>query len=238
MKAGFLITVSLLTLVFAGCSTTTPAEAATQREADAKKQAAKKESDAQRESERRKLDAEKEANRRAAEVQRERDKRTAEAQKLQQKYASYTTPQLRLKRQEIAASIPAYYWGTGIAGAIQAGQIEGKKNEVAEIDRELLRRAESGDTTGQKQVWFMVLSDPPGAKIEADGRFMGAAPLIIHYRGNPGANSTVRATPATLERPTLGCSLGTADTSDATVDAPSRISSTWFSRTLLRVGWV
>ena len=134
-----------------------------------------------------------------------------EANKIQQKYASYTTPQLQLKRQELAASIPAYYWGSGIAGAIQAGQIEGKKNQVAEIDRELLRRAESGDTTGQQKVYFLVASEPPGARIEANGKFLGVAPTIVWFTGNLGSTSTLRATPAQLDRPVLGFAQGFTD---------------------------
>jgi S1-C subfamily serine protease len=130
--------------------------------------------------------------------------RKNEEQKKQQKYASYTTPQLQLKRQEIAASIPAWYWGSGIAGAIQAGQIEGRKKDVAEIDRELLRRAESGDKTGQQKVSFILVSDPLGAKIESDGRFLGISPNLITFSGNVGATSTIRVTPATLDRPVMG----------------------------------
>jgi S1-C subfamily serine protease len=130
--------------------------------------------------------------------------RQTDAQKLQKKYASYSTPQLQLKREQVAATIPAWYWGTGLAGAIQGIKIEGKKKEVAEIDRELLRRVESGDRTGQHGVSFIVISDPPGAKIEGDGRFLGIAPTVVTYSGNVGATSTIRATPATLERPWLG----------------------------------
>ena len=136
--------------------------------------------------------------------EREAANRQREAEKTQQKYASYSTPQLLLKRQEIAATIPSWYWGTGLAGAIQAGQIEGKKKQVAEIDRELLRRVESGDRTGQQKVCFIVASDPPGAKIEGDGRFLGVTPRLITYTGNVGANSTFRVTPASLDHPMLG----------------------------------
>jgi S1-C subfamily serine protease len=130
--------------------------------------------------------------------------RQTETQKLQNKYASYTTPQLQLRRNQIAATIPTSYWGTGLVGAIQAGQIEGKKKDVAEIDRELLRRAESGDKTGQQKVAFIVASDPPGAKIEGDGRFFGIAPTVLTFSGNVGATSTLRVTPAMLDRPVLG----------------------------------
>jgi len=135
-------------------------------------------------------------------------RRESGAQKLQKKYASYSTPQLQLKRQEVAAAIPAWYWGSGLAGAIQAIEIDGKKKEVAEIDRELLRRAESGDTTGQRKVTFIVVSDPPGARIEGDGRFLGIAPCVVAFSGNVGATSTIRATPVTLESPRLGFLLG------------------------------
>jgi S1-C subfamily serine protease len=134
----------------------------------------------------------------------EAQKRRTEAQRIQQKYASYTTPELQLRRQEIASTIPAWYWGTGLSGAIQAGQIEGKKKDVAEIDRELLRRAESGDKTGQQRITFIVASDPPGAKIEGDGKFLGIAPNVITFSGNPGATSTLRATPVPLDRPMFG----------------------------------
>ena len=56
--------------------------------------------------------------------------RQTEAERTQQKYVGYTTAQLQLKREEIASSIPSVYWGYGIAGMIQQGQIEGKKKEV------------------------------------------------------------------------------------------------------------
>jgi S1-C subfamily serine protease len=139
-------------------------------------------------------------------------KRDAEMHKIQQRYASYTTPELQLKRQEIAAKIPQYYWGTGLAGAIQSEQIEKKRQTVAEIDRELLRRAESGDTTGQQKLTFIVASTPPGARIEGDGKFLGIAPTVITFTGNLGATSTLRATPATLDRPALGFLQGFSDT--------------------------
>jgi S1-C subfamily serine protease len=154
---------------------------------------------------------EQQAAQRESELHKEAAKRESELDKLKQRYASYTTPQLQLKRQEIAASIPAFYWGTGIAGAIQAGQIEGKKKQVAEIDRELLRRAESGDRTGQHQLCFIVASTPPGARIEADGKFLDIAPAIISFSGDLGATSTLRATPAPLERPALGFLQGVSE---------------------------
>lgn len=127
-----------------------------------------------------------------------------QAEQLQKKYANLTTAQLQLKRQELAASIPAWYWGTGIVGLIQQGQIEGKKKEVAEIDRELLRRAESGDTSAQKKIAFIVLSDPPGARIEVDGRYVGIAPQVLEGSADLGATITIRATPTTLDFPMVG----------------------------------
>ncbi|HEY5912202.1 MAG TPA: hypothetical protein VJA21_16490, partial [Verrucomicrobiae bacterium] len=138
--------------------------------------------------------------------------RSAEANKIQRKYATYTTPQLQLKRQEIAATIPDWYWGTGIAGAIQAGQIEGKKKQVAEIDRELLRRAESGDTAGQQMSHFLAVSTPPGARIEAGGKFLGITPIMVSFTGHPGAQHNLQATPATLDIPVLGYAYGFKET--------------------------
>lgn len=143
--------------------------------------------------------------------------RATEVQKIQQKYASYTTPQLQLRRQEIASAIPVWYSGTGLAGAIQQAQIEGKKKEVADIDRELLRRAESGDTTGQQKVNILVVSTPPGARIESDGKFLGIAPTVVTFTGNSGATARLQATPAALDRPALGFVHGYND--DLVLDA-------------------
>jgi S1-C subfamily serine protease len=134
--------------------------------------------------------------------------RQSEAQKLQRRYATYSTPQLRLKRQEIAASIPSWYWGTGIAGMIQQGQIEGRKNDLAEIDRELLRRAESGDQPGRRSVSFLVVSDPLGARIELDGQYHGITPNVITGAVDVATTLKIRVTPASLDRPTLGFVMG------------------------------
>jgi len=155
-------------------------------------------------------------------------KRGADSHRIQQKYADYTTPQLQLKRQEIAATIPSYYWGTGLAGAIQSAQIENKKKNVAEIAREILRRSESGDTTGQQKVNIIVASTPPGARIESNGKFIGIAPTVITFTGNFGASSTIRATPAELDRPLLGIVQGFTETGGNLAADPAFIGTVEF----------
>jgi S1-C subfamily serine protease len=146
--------------------------------------------------------------------------------KVQNKYSGCTTAQLQLERQQVAASIPAWHWGYGIMGAIQESKIASRQQELADIDRELLRRAESGDTTAQNKISFLVVSDPPGAKIEVDGRFFGVAPRVIEGSADVTTVSTIQATPAPLDVPVLGFFTGYTNTG-------SRISAD-----LSCMGWV
>ncbi len=68
-----------------------------------------------------------------------------------------------------------------------------------------------GSIRVQKKVSFLVVSDPPGARIEADGHLLGIAPESVWWRGPEGGIWRIRATPAALDRPRLGFGTGSTD---------------------------
>jgi hypothetical protein len=79
-------------------------------------------------------------------------------QPLQQKYASYSTGQLQLKRQQLAEQIPDIDIHFGIWGG--SGGI---RKEKEEIEMELLRRFEAGDQAAE----LKELPKHEGTKVKA-----------------------------------------------------------------------